>query len=334
MKLEQAYSILCVTASSSENEIKSAYKKLALKTHPDKNPSDPDASKKFREVSEAYKRITDPASFENEGDDYNDDGNFSSFNDKEMFDIFNMMMSELFTGGMSGYSNSSSSRHKSKKTNKKSTKFSSFSNHYSANEEDLDEEFIRFMNGGGGGGSNSFGGYMSAEEELLFSHIQMEDDFEMMHMNDLMSALLGDELGGRRTKGKNPAKKNVVFKKGKKTSPSTTFTKSDETLRSKSESNIKTGGCKRDEVKIKMHVDSDDEEEEEGWETESSEGGVEYLLSTMHAHNMNKEATPIKKKHEVRSTLIDPINVSEGTSKRSDGALAIGDNVTIIGLEK
>jgi molecular chaperone DnaJ len=53
----EAYSILGVQKSANEIEIKTAYKRLALQTHPDKNPNDLDASKNFHRVSEAYKRI-------------------------------------------------------------------------------------------------------------------------------------------------------------------------------------------------------------------------------------------------------------------------------------
>ena len=43
-----------------EAEIRKKYKALALKTHPDKNKTDPDAKQKFQRVSEAYKCLTDP----------------------------------------------------------------------------------------------------------------------------------------------------------------------------------------------------------------------------------------------------------------------------------
>jgi molecular chaperone DnaJ len=54
------YNILGVQKNSSEEEIKTAYRKLALKLHPDKNPGDKIAEEKFREVTEAYEILKDP----------------------------------------------------------------------------------------------------------------------------------------------------------------------------------------------------------------------------------------------------------------------------------
>ena len=46
--------------NSSEDEIKKAYRKLALKYHPDRNPGDKQAEEKFKEVSEAYQVLSEP----------------------------------------------------------------------------------------------------------------------------------------------------------------------------------------------------------------------------------------------------------------------------------
>ncbi|MEK7210868.1 MAG: molecular chaperone DnaJ [Candidatus Binatota bacterium] len=54
------YELLGVSRGSSEEEIKKAYRKLALKHHPDRNPGDKQAEEKFKEVSEAYQVLTDP----------------------------------------------------------------------------------------------------------------------------------------------------------------------------------------------------------------------------------------------------------------------------------
>lgn len=54
------YEVLCVSRDASGDELKSAYRKLALKYHPDRNPDDKDAEEKFKEASEAYEVLRDP----------------------------------------------------------------------------------------------------------------------------------------------------------------------------------------------------------------------------------------------------------------------------------
>ena len=48
------YDILGVGRKSTTSEIKKAYRKLAMKYHPDKNPDDPDAQEKFHDINDAY----------------------------------------------------------------------------------------------------------------------------------------------------------------------------------------------------------------------------------------------------------------------------------------
>lgn len=59
MEYKDYYKSLGVDRKASEDEIKKAYRKLALKYHPDHNPDDPQAEDKFKEINEAYQVLSD-----------------------------------------------------------------------------------------------------------------------------------------------------------------------------------------------------------------------------------------------------------------------------------
>jgi DnaJ family protein C protein 7 len=59
-KRKDYYKILGIEKEASEPEIKKAYRKLAVVHHPDKNPNDPDAEARFKDIQEAHETLSDP----------------------------------------------------------------------------------------------------------------------------------------------------------------------------------------------------------------------------------------------------------------------------------
>lgn len=73
MDYKDYYKILGVERSATEAEIKSAFRKLALQYHPDRNPGNKAAEEKFKEINEAYEVLSDPqkrARYDQLGDSY------------------------------------------------------------------------------------------------------------------------------------------------------------------------------------------------------------------------------------------------------------------------
>ena len=59
MSRRDYYDVLGVSRSATNNELKKAFKKLAMKYHPDRNPDDKEATEKFKEAAEAYEVLSD-----------------------------------------------------------------------------------------------------------------------------------------------------------------------------------------------------------------------------------------------------------------------------------
>lgn len=104
------YDILGVAKNSTDEELKKAYRKLAMKFHPDRNPGDKDAEEKFKEAKEAYEVLSESdrrATYDQFGhagiDAARQGGGAGGFNPGDAFgDIFGDVFGDIFGAGRRG----------------------------------------------------------------------------------------------------------------------------------------------------------------------------------------------------------------------------------------
>ena len=115
MSKRDYYEVLGVSQDVDEKDLKSAYRKLAMKNHPDRNPDDEAAAERFREATEAYDVLKDPqkrAAYDRMGHaafDQSAGGGFGGggfggggFGGGGFSDIFDQMFSEFSRGARGG----------------------------------------------------------------------------------------------------------------------------------------------------------------------------------------------------------------------------------------
>jgi molecular chaperone DnaJ len=106
MSKRDFYEILAVNKNASDAELKKAFKRLAMKHHPDRNPDDKDAEAKFKEAKEAYEILSDPqkrAAYDQFGHAGVEQGGGGHPGGGASFsDIFGDVFGDIFTGGGGG----------------------------------------------------------------------------------------------------------------------------------------------------------------------------------------------------------------------------------------
>ncbi|AKA70659.1 molecular chaperone DnaJ [Clostridium scatologenes] len=109
MAKKDYYEVLGLEKGASEDEIKKAFRKSALKYHPDRNPGDKEAEEKFKELNEAYQVLSDPqkkAQYDQYGTtDFNGAGGFEGgFGGFDFSDMggFGDIFDSFFGGGFGG----------------------------------------------------------------------------------------------------------------------------------------------------------------------------------------------------------------------------------------
>jgi len=100
---EDYYKLLNVGKQATPDEIKKAYRRLALKYHPDKNPDDKAAEEKFKQINEAYAVLSDPQKRQ-QYDTFGSDAFSQRFTQEDIFRDFdiNSILRDLGFGGLGG----------------------------------------------------------------------------------------------------------------------------------------------------------------------------------------------------------------------------------------